>query len=78
MLSNIESYPPTQASFQRFYQLQILVDVPRDIVANAVVDAILRDRRHVRLPKRAAINAMLAETPRRFVELMLTGVPHQA
>ena len=77
MLANVDSYLPTQASFQRFYQLQILADVPRDTVANAVVDAIQKNRRHVRLPKRAAINAMLAEAPRRFVELMLTGVPHQ-
>jgi short-subunit dehydrogenase len=78
MLSNVDSYLPTQASFQRFYRLQILVDIQRETVANAVVDAIIKNRRHVRLPKRAAINAMLAEAPRRFVELMLTGVPHQA
>jgi short-subunit dehydrogenase len=78
MLSNVDSYLPTQASFQRFYRLQILVDIPRETVAKAVVDAILGNRRHVRFPRRAAINAILAETPRRFVELVLTGVPHHA
>jgi len=78
MLSNASSYRPTAASFQRFYQLQILVDVQRETVADAVAEAISKDRRHVRLPRRAAVTAMLAEAPRRFVELALTGVPHQA
>lgn len=76
MLSNVDSCRPTEASFQRFYQLQILVDIPRETVANAVVAAITKNRRHVRLPRRAAITSILTETPRRFVELMLTGVPH--
>ncbi len=75
MLSNVDLCRPTAASFQRFYRLQILVDIPRETVANAVVEAISNNRRHVRLPKRAAVNAMLAEAPRRFVELMLAGVP---
>ena len=69
---------PTAASFQRLYQLQILVDIRRETVAKEVVEAITNNRRHVRLPRRAAITSILAETPRRFAELMLTGVPHQA
>lgn len=78
MLSRVDSYRPTAASFRRFYQLQILVDIPREKVASAVVEAITRDRRHVRLPRRAAVTAMLTEAPRRFAELVLRGVPHQA
>jgi short-subunit dehydrogenase len=78
MLSNVDSYKPTAASFQRFYKLQILVEVPRETVATAVVEAIIANRRHVRFPRRAALTAILTEAPRRFVELMLTGVPHQA
>jgi short-subunit dehydrogenase len=77
MLSHVDSYRPTQASFNRFYKLQILVDVPREKVAADVVDAIVRNRRHVRHPKRAAFNVALTETPRRLVEVLLAGVPHQ-
>jgi short-subunit dehydrogenase len=78
MLSRAGAYKPTDASFRRFYRLQILVEIPREQVADAVVDAIMRNRRHVRLPKRAAITALLAEAPRRLVEIALAGVPHQA
>jgi short-subunit dehydrogenase len=78
MLSHVGQYRPTEASFERFYKIGLLVDVPRETVAAEVVTAILRDRKHVRIPKRAAFNAMLTETPRRIVEVLLQGVPHQA
>jgi len=78
MLSHVDSYGPTERSFHRFYQLKLLVDVSRDIVAEQVVDAIVHNRRHVRIPKRQAWNAMLTEAPRRLVEIALTGVRHQA
>ena len=77
MLSHVDSYRPTERSFHRFYQIKMLVDVPREVVADQVVDAITHNRRHVRIPKRQAWNAMLTEAPRRLVEVMLTGVPHQ-
>jgi hypothetical protein len=57
--------------------MRMLVDVSREIVADQVVDAITRNKRHVRIPKRQAWNAMLTEAPRRIVELALIGVPHQ-
>ena len=69
---------PTERAFHRFYQTKMLVDVPKEVVADQVVGAVIGNRRHVRIPKRQAWNAMLAEAPRRLVELMLTGVPHQA
>ena len=78
MLSRVDGYRPTAASFQRFYRLQILIETPTEQVAHAVVEAIAKDRRHVRLPRRAAITALLAEAPRRFVEMALAGVPHRA
>jgi short-subunit dehydrogenase len=78
MLSHVDSYRPTERSFHRFYQLKLLVDVSRDVVAEQAVAAVIHNRRHVRVPKRQAWNAMLAEAPRRLVELALTGVPHQA
>jgi short-subunit dehydrogenase len=77
MQAHVLSYKPTDASFDRFYKIHLLVDVPREKVAADVVDAIVHNRRHVRHPKRAAFNVALTETPRRLVELLLTGVPHQ-
>ena len=74
MLSHVDSYQPTERSFRRFYRLQLLVDIDREKVAIEAVDAILKGRRHVRLPKRAAAFPVLAELPRRMTELLLTGV----
>ena len=78
MLTHVDAYRPTERSFHRFYQLKLLVDVSKEIVAGEVADAITHNRRHVRIPKRQAWNAMLTEAPRRMIELALTGVPHQA
>jgi uncharacterized protein len=78
MYEHVRDYRPAELSKQRLDRIGILADVPVEDVARAVVDAIAKGRRHVRLPKRAAINALLPETPRRVVELLLSGVPHQA
>jgi uncharacterized protein len=77
MLTGVNEYEPTAKSFQRFYRTRLIIDVPREKVADAVVEAVQKGRRHVRLPKRAALFPMLVEAPRRTAELMLTGVPHQ-
>jgi short-subunit dehydrogenase len=78
MLSHVDAYAPTDASFKRFYRLQLLVDVPREAVAAEVVEAVQKGRRHVRIPKRAVAFPLLTEAPRRMIEVLLTGVPHQA
>jgi short-subunit dehydrogenase len=77
LLSQAADFAPTDQSFQRFYRLQMLTDVRRETVADAVVDAVRHDRSHVRLPRRAAMGAMVSELPRRVVEVLLTGVPRQ-
>jgi hypothetical protein len=46
-------------------------------VADHIVDAVRKDKRHVRLPKRAVLFPMLTNAPRRMVELLLTGVKHR-
>ena len=74
MLDRVESYPPTRASFARMRQLRLLADVSPGAVADDVVAAVERGRRHVRHPKRALVFPLLAEAPRRTVELLLTGV----
>ena len=43
-------------------------------VVDALVDAIERERRHVRLPKRDALFPLLTEAPRRMTEWLLAGV----
>jgi len=77
MLDHVNDYQPTHDSFDRFYKLRLLVDVPRGKVAADVVDAVRRGRRHVRHPKRAMAFPLLTEAPRRMVELFLGGVRHQ-
>jgi NAD(P)-dependent dehydrogenase (short-subunit alcohol dehydrogenase family) len=77
LLAETEDYEPTAKSFRRFYQMRLLVDVPREKVADEVVEAVQKGRRHVRIPKRAALFPMLSEAPRRITEVMLSGVPHQ-
>ena len=78
MLAHTEDYVPTAKSFERAYRLRAGVKVPREKVAEEVVRAVQKDRRHVRLPKRSALFPLIAEVPRRAAEIMLTGVPHQA
>jgi short-subunit dehydrogenase len=67
MLSHVDDYEPTSRSFRRFYRLHLLVDVSKETVAAEVVEAVAKDRRHVRIPKRAALFPMLSEAPRRTV-----------
>jgi short-subunit dehydrogenase len=77
MLDHVDDYSPTSGSFERFYKLRLLVDVPKEKVAADVVDAVRKGRRHVRHPKRAMAFPLLTESPRRTVELFLSGVRHQ-
>jgi uncharacterized protein len=77
MLAHADEYEPTADAFRRFYRMRLMVDVPREKVADEVVEAAQKGRRHVRLPKRSALFPMLCEAPRRTAELMLTGVPHR-
>jgi len=77
MLASTEDYEPTAKSLKRLYRMRLIVDVPREKVAETVVEAVQKSRRHVRLPKRTAVFPMLTEAPRRTIELLLTGVPCQ-
>ncbi len=77
MLDRVLAYAPTADSFARFYQLRLLADLSAEAVARATVYAVRTGRRHVRLPRRAAVAAQLAAAPRRTTEWLLTGVAHQ-
>jgi len=78
MMAEAEDYGPTAKSFERFYRTRLMVEVPREKVADEVVEAVRKGRKHVRMPKRAVLFPLLCEAPRLTVELLLTGVPHQA
>jgi len=78
MLAKTKNYVPTDRSFRRYYRTHLTVDVPRETVARKVVEAVQKNRKHVRVPKRNAPFAMMVEIPRRTSEILLTGVPHQA
>lgn len=59
---------------RRFERLQLLPKAdPSDIAARTVA-AVEHGRRHVRHPRRLSANFWLNESPRRLVELLLTGV----
>jgi short-subunit dehydrogenase len=77
MLDNVANYQPTADSFQRGYRLQLVTDTPVETIAAATVEAVRKNRRHVRYPKRAVLFPLLSEAPRRMTELILTGVKHQ-
>jgi short-subunit dehydrogenase len=77
MLAEADDYPPTAKSFERFYRTRASAAVPREKVAADIVEAVRKGKRHVRHPKRISASAMLVEAPRRFTELLLTGVPHR-
>jgi len=77
MLARAKEYAPTRRAFERMYRLGLLVDIDPERAADATVAAVRSGRRHVRLPRRAAVSGMLAEAPRRVTEMLLTGVPHQ-
>jgi uncharacterized protein len=78
MLDSRDAYKPVADSFKRFYRLHLLVDVSKEVVADDVVNAVEKGRRHVRHPRRAVLLPLMAEAPRRIGELLLTGVKPRA
>jgi short-subunit dehydrogenase len=77
LLDGSHGYRPTHESWQRGYRLGIVADTTKEHLAESVVDAVRRGKRHVRLPRRMIAFPLLAEAPRRLAELILTGVKHQ-
>ncbi len=78
MVDGARSYQPTQDSFTRLERLRLLPpEMSVETVADAVVAAVTKNRRHVRLPSRGALFPMFNEAPRRMTELALRGVKAQ-
>jgi short-subunit dehydrogenase len=77
MADSVLSYPPTEASFRRFYRLLLLADADVVKVARKTVRAVEKNKRTVRMPARAFLFPMLTNLPRRMVEMFLVGVPRR-
>ena len=63
-----------QPALKRFTRLQQLPIIPPEKISSSTVAAVERGRRHVRLPRRAAVYHMLNNLPRRVIEIGLAGV----
>ena len=74
MMDSLRGHAPTQRALTRLATLRLSVDLDITTVVDALVDAIERERRHVRLPRRDALFPLLTEAPRRMTEWLLAGV----
>ena len=75
MMDRARSHRSTDAAFARLLRTRLLRMTGQDEAAEAVADAIARDRRHLRLPRRAIPYALLTQAPRDLAALVLTGTP---
>ena len=78
MLSEVTQHEPTDLAFRRMYNLRLLVEVSAVNVAQAIVTAVRQGRHHVRLPRRAAALALIAQTPTAIGTVALTAVPRRS
>ncbi len=78
MWDNVRSHGPTTRTTARLAKLQLLPTLPMSTVVAALVTALERDRKHVRMPVRDFALPLIGEAPRRIIELLLTGVDHQS
>lgn len=75
MLAHVDEFEPVRRAFQRFRRLQMMPNVDREVVADAVVDAIRAGNAHVRLPRRAASYPWIAEIPQMLINVVLVRSP---
>lgn len=80
MLDGIRNFPPAQAAIERASKLHLLPkeDLNPDDVAAAIVEAIVKDKERVTLPKSLAATTLLVELPRKMSEVMLRGIDMDA
>jgi uncharacterized protein len=75
MMDRARAHPATDAAFGRLLRTRLLSMTSADDAATAVCDALSRDRRHLRLPRRAIPYALLTQAPRDLAAVALTGAP---
>ncbi len=69
----VEASDYTSGVLRRFAKVRLLTKDDPATIAESIVEAVLRNRRHVRTPRRAVALDLLSEAPRRITELLLTG-----
>jgi short-subunit dehydrogenase len=74
MVDSLRSHEPTRRAVRRLEQLHLVADMKMDTVVVALADAIEKERKHVRMPARAAVFPIIVEAPRRITEWLLAGV----
>jgi short-subunit dehydrogenase len=79
MIDHIRDFGPARRTIERSLRWRMLPSsaLEPDAVAEAIADAIERNRRHVILPRRIAVMAKFTEFPRRVSEIMLTGIDQE-
>lgn len=75
MMEDFDDHPPTRALMDRLHRVRALRDLRPEEVAEAIVRAIVDDRRVVRLPGLASVLHAFPSFPRRMTELLLAGIP---
>jgi len=80
MIDGIRGFGPARRAIERSQRLHMLPreDLEPEVVANAIADAIERERRYVTLPRRIAASAILTELPRKMSAAMLVGIDMKA
>jgi short-subunit dehydrogenase len=73
MLDRVYAHPPTEHGFRRLRRMQLMPEIPRERVANGVVDAVEQGRDSVRYPKRAMVFPWLTSAPQRVVDVLVMG-----
>jgi len=73
MMDSLRAHGPTRRAVERLARLRLSYDLPMTEVVAAIVDAVERRRRHVRLPRRNLAFPLLVEAPRRMTEWLLAG-----
>jgi short-subunit dehydrogenase len=74
MLANVKNVRAAERMFARLRHLQLLPEIPRERVAQAVCDAIERNTANVCLPKRAKIYPLLVGLPQRIVNAITADI----
>lgn len=74
MMDHLRAYQPTARSVHRLERFGLAPELDPHLVAVAIADAIEVRRTHLRLPKRQAAIAAIAELPRHIARLLTLGL----
>ncbi|HET9874685.1 MAG TPA: SDR family NAD(P)-dependent oxidoreductase [Mycobacterium sp.] len=79
MIDHIRAFGPARRTIERAERWRMTAPAMEPgVVAEAIADAIERNRRHVILPRSITLMAKFTEFPRRVSEIMLTGIDQDA